>query len=129
VVSLSLDNTFNCAVLITTLCFLSDIDLAFHEVHRILKQHGTFVIGFVAKESPIGQSYFEIQARDVFYRVARFYSVPEVISHLNFTGFSHFEFVQTLFHPLEEIITLEPVKSGCGEGSFVVVRALKNKNT
>lgn len=128
-VSLSLDNTFNCAVLITTLCFLCDIDLAFQEVHRILKPHGAFVIGFVAKESPIGQSYLEIQDQDVFYRVARFYSVPEVISHLNMTGFAQFEFVQTLFHPLEQISTIEPVKSGCGEGSFVVVRALKNKNT
>lgn len=120
------DSTFNCAVMITTLCFLSDIHQAFQEVCRVLKPQGIFVIGFVAKESPIGQSYLAIQSQDVFYQVANFYSTPEVISHLQMTGFTHFESAQTLFDPLEEITTIEPVKFGYGEGSFVVLRAIKN---
>jgi len=40
-------------------------------------------------------------------------------------SFRDFRFVQTVFHRLDEIKEIEPVKEGYGEGSFVVVRARK----
>jgi hypothetical protein len=40
--------------------------------------------------------------------------------------FIDFHIVQTIFHDLSEIKEAEPVKNGFGEGSFVVIRALKN---
>ena len=51
------DQEFDFALMVTTVCFLDDIDLAFHEVFRVLKPHGAFVIGFVDRSSPIGKSY------------------------------------------------------------------------
>ena len=33
---------------------------------------------------------------------------------------------QTLFHPLEEVGSDEPVRDGFGEGAFVVIRGLRN---
>ena len=40
-------------------------------------------------------------------------------------GFKKFSFVQTIFHKLDEIKTKEEIKDGYGEGSFVVIGAMK----
>jgi len=114
-------------VMVTTLCFLGDVRKAFREAHRILTPSGDFILGYIDKRSPIGKQYLEIQSQDVFYRVASFYSTEEVLTYLKNTGFSDFVFAQTLFHPLDEINEIEPVKSGYGEGSFVAIRANKKK--
>jgi len=69
--------------------------------------------------------YQQHKNENVFYRVATFYSVDEVVSHLKMAGFKVFNFAQTIFHNLAEIKGIEPVREGYGEGSFVVVRAVK----
>jgi hypothetical protein len=61
----------------------------------------------------------------MFYRIATFYTVDEVVSNLKKVGFKNFNFTQTIFHNLAEIRDIEPIKEGYGEGSFVVVRAIK----
>jgi len=119
------DESFEHALMVTTLCFLDDVHRSFLEVRRILKPGGAFVIGFIARESPLGQLYEQYKAGNVFYRIASFYTVEEVLAALRKAGFTGFRFTQTIFHPLEEITTPEPVKSGYGEGSFIVIRAIK----
>jgi len=119
------DAQFDFATMVTTICFLDDVEVAFNEAYRILKPGGCLIIGFIDKDSSIGQLYQQHKNENVFYRVATFYSVDEVVSHLKMAGFKVFNFAQTIFHNLAEIKGIEPVREGCGEGSFVVVRALK----
>lgn len=119
------DNEFDFALMVTTICFLDDLDLAFGEVRRVLKPGGFFVIGFVDKNSPLGKFYQSRQSKSVFYKDATFYSVDDILSHLKKAAFADAAFRQTIFRPLGEIEDAEPVKEGYGEGSFVVVRGVK----
>jgi len=119
------DCKFDYALMVTTLCFLDNVNAAFKEVYRVLKPEGYLINGFVDKDSKIGRIYEEYKQESVFYRIARFYSVYEVVKHLEKAGFKNFEFNQTIFHSLQKIQSVEPVKSGYGEGSFVVIKAKK----
>jgi len=119
------DSVFDFALMITTICFVDDIRSAFREANRVLKDRGSFIIGFIDRDSPIGKLYERYKEKNVFYRVATFYTVDEVISHLKEAGFQDFKFSQTVFHSLSDIKSIEQSKAGYGEGSFVVIRAIK----
>ncbi len=120
------DSQFDFVLMVTTLCFLDDIDLAFGEAFRTIKSGGQFVIGFVDKTSAMGKHYLKHKNESVFYKTATFYSVKEVVFQLEKSGFKHFNFTQTLFKPLKEITAIEPIKNGYSEGSFVVIRGIKH---
>jgi SAM-dependent methyltransferase len=119
------DGSFDFALMVTTICFLDDVEAALKEACRIIRPFGSLIIGFVDKDSPLGKLYQQHRRESLFYSVATFYSVNEVISQLEKAGFKGFSFVQTIFHDLTEISDIEPIKRGYGEGSFVVVRAIK----
>jgi SAM-dependent methyltransferase len=117
--------SFDFVLMVTTICFLDDVNAAFREAARVVKPAGALVIGFIAKDSPLGTLYQQHKAGSVFYHVANFYAVDEVILHLKSAGFKGFTFTQTIFHALQEIREVEPVKPGYGEGSFVVIKGVK----
>ena len=117
------NDRFDFVLMVTTICFLDDIQSAFREVHRILRRRGHFIIGFVDRESSLGKIYEQNREKSEFYKVANFYSVDEIISYLRQIGFRHFDFRQTIFRSLNDIRGIEPVESGFGRGSFVVIRA------
>ncbi|MBW2618951.1 MAG: methyltransferase domain-containing protein [Deltaproteobacteria bacterium] len=119
------DGCFDFALMVTTVCFVDDIERSFKEALRVLKPAGAFIIGFIDRKSPLGKIYQQHKAENVFYRLARFYSTTEIVAHLEEAGFSAFSFSQTIFQNPDEMSEVEPVKEGYGEGSFVVVRALK----
>lgn len=124
---LPLDNaSFDFAVMVTTICFLDDTNAALKEAYRVLKPRGSLIIGFVDRESLVGQIYQKHKAENVFYRHAKFLSVGEVIALMEATGFFDFKFTQTIFRPIQEIHEPEAVKDDFGEGSFVVVRGVKS---
>jgi len=120
------DSVFDCALMITTICFLDNIEGAFKEAYRVLKSGGFLIIGFVDRDSVIGRQYQRQKEKSVFYRIATFYYVDEVIVYLRKAGFRDFHFSQTIFHSLSEMECIEPVKEGYGEGSFVVIKAMKD---
>jgi len=119
------DAQFDYALMITTICFLDDIRTALKEIYRTLKPGGALIIGFVPRDSPLGIWYEQKKKNNVFYKVVTFYSVDDVIYHLEDTGFTNFSFVQTIFHDLNEITDIEPIRKGYGKGSFVVVKGIR----
>ncbi|MFO7997077.1 MAG: methyltransferase domain-containing protein [Dehalococcoidia bacterium] len=121
------DGVFGFALMVTTICFLDDVEAALKEACRVIEPAGSVIIGFIDKDSPLGKLYQQRREESVFYDVATFYSVSDIVSQLRKAGFKAFNFVQTIFHNLAEISDIEPTKEGYGEGSFVVVRATKQK--
>lgn len=119
------DNHFGFVLMVATLCFLDDVGAALKEAYRVTKLNGSLIIGFVDKQSPLGKIYLKYKNESVFYRIATFYSVDEVLWYLERARFSDFCFTQTIFRNLNEISNIEPIKNGYGKGSFVVVRARK----
>ena len=119
------DSAFDFALMVTIICFVDDLQASFKEAYRILKSGGCLIIGFIDRGSPIGQSYERYKENNVFYRAATFYSVADVVPILKKAGFGDLAFSQTIFKNLSDIDRLELVKSGYGEGSFVVIKAIK----
>ena len=116
------DCSFDFALMVTVICFLDDVDQAFREACRILKQHGTLVIGFIDRESELGQRYSQKQKQSQFYRDAIFYSAGELEALLTNVGFSGFVYRQTLMPGETNDLT---VREGHGSGGFVVLQAHK----
>lgn len=119
------DMRFDFAVMVFCVSYFSDVSTAFKEAFRVLKKDGCLVVGFIDKDSTIGRAYEQRRADSTFYRHAKFYTVDKITTELGMAGFRHFEFNQTLFGELDSIHTLQFSKPGYGEGSWVVVKALK----
>jgi len=119
------NNSKKAVLMVTTICFVDDIYKSFQEVHRVLKDDGLFIIGFVDKNSPIGKSYLVNKDKSIFYKDAMFFGTKELLELLNNTGFKTNNIYQTVFGKLDEITTVQNVLSGYGKGSFIVIKAQK----
>jgi SAM-dependent methyltransferase len=118
-------SSFDYALVVTTICFVDSPPLMCSEARRILRPGGRLLIGFIDRESNLGQHYLAHQAESVFYRDAIFYSADEVARILEEAGFSIDSWVQTLAHPLPETHEIEPLRPGRGQCAFVVVSATR----
>ncbi|QFU83090.1 class I SAM-dependent methyltransferase [Natronorubrum aibiense] len=119
------DDSFETALIVTTICFVDDIPQTLAEADRVLEPSGRLVIGYIDKDSPVGQRYQETKDENPFYRDATFVSTDELLTALEAAGFTEFEFVQTIYHWLDEIDGPEPIEEGYGDGSFVGIKATR----
>lgn len=119
------DLRFDFVLMNFCISYFDDLHIAFREAARVLKNKGTLIIGFLDRNSIIGEEYERRKPDSTFYRTANFYTVDKVVQELTRAGFRHFNFCQTLFKPLNEINEFEPAKPGYGQGSFVVIQARK----
>ena len=122
------DCLFDHALMVTTICFVKDMDAAFREVFRILKPGGVFVNGFIDRESPLGRLYQKNSKDNPFYGAANFLGAAEVISSLGRTGFGAVQSRQTLFRDPDQTEIVEKSIVGHGRGSFVAIKARKPRD-
>jgi ubiquinone/menaquinone biosynthesis C-methylase UbiE len=115
--------TFDFVLMVTTVCFLSDISKAFSEVYRILKANGEIILAIIDKNSKLGRKYEKEKSSNKFYSDAHFYSTKELTALLQQSGFQNFQYWQTLTSLKETEI--EKPQKGFGQGSFVVIKANK----
>lgn len=112
-------------VLMNCLSYLENPEKAFKESYRILKYGGSLLLPFIDKDSLIGKYYETKRDQSLFYKQASFYSVLELEAKLKRAGFKILAFSQTLFNDLDKITQAEPVKPGYGEGSYILIKAIK----
>lgn len=115
------DDEFDLVLMVTTICFVDDISQSLSEAHRVLKENGYVILGFIDKDSELGQKYQNKRKRSRFYREAVFVPTAEILNLLQKAGFKTDQTRQVL-------IPGEPpdaVRAGFGEGSFVVIRSTK----
>jgi len=122
------DESKDFALMVTTICFVDDMYKSFQEAHRVLKQNGHLIIGFVDKNSPIGKLYLEHRNESLFYQDAIFFGTEEIYELLQKTGFKIEETFQTVFGKLTEIKQIQETIEGFGKGGFVVIKAIKSKS-
>lgn len=120
------DNSYDFALMVTTICFFDDVLKAFHETRRILRPGGSIIVGIIDKNSPLGQFLENEKNSNVFYKDATFYSVAEACDLLERSKFNNIEVIQTIFGDVSLIRTLQMYKKSYGEGGFVVIKASKS---
>jgi len=120
------DGSFDQALVVTTICFVDSPERMLTEVRRVLKPGGRLAIGFIDRESVLGQNCLVHQAESVFYREATFYSADEVVRLLLKARFSISAWGQTLARPLSETREIEPLRTGRGRCAFVIAAAKRD---
>lgn len=115
------DAIFDYVLMVTTLCFVDDVAKSFKEAHRVVKDGGFCLVGFVDRQSELGRQYSAKKEESRFYREANFFSTQEVLTSLKKAGFAIANIVQTLI-PGELPGTL---LENFGRGSFVAIQGVK----
>jgi len=118
---------FDFVLIVTTICFVKEPLITLKEIKRILKIGGSIIIGLIDKNSELGKLYESKKDESKFYRIAKFYSAERMKKWLNRLSFSDLTIYQTIFHNLNEINTVEPIKEGYGKGGFLVFKGKKQK--
>ncbi len=121
------DECFAAALLVTVICFVQDVQLLLTEAAQVIRPGGSLVLGFIARESELGQLYEARKTGDRFYSEARFYSTDQVAAMVLGAGLRDLRFRQTIL-PLSGAAALA-VEEGYGRGSFVAIGAVKENRS
>lgn len=115
---------FDFVLFVTTICFVDDLKKSIKESCRVLKNHGTLIIGFIDKHSEYGKQYQIKSKKSVFYQDAVFYSAEDILNVLAQETFEILDIIQTVFPT--NLAALDTIEEGYGRGSFIVIKANKN---
>ncbi|MFB6095737.1 MAG: class I SAM-dependent methyltransferase, partial [Halodesulfurarchaeum sp.] len=55
------DDSFGLALVVTTICFVDDVSATLAEAARVLRPGGSVLLGYIDRESEVGQHYQDIQ--------------------------------------------------------------------
>ncbi len=119
------DESIDYILMVTVICFLTDLPTAIKEIRKALKPGGRLIIGFIDRESHLGKKYESMKDASRFYKWATFYSVPHIMYTFTSSGFHDFLVSQTLFTDPKDMVRSDPVREGHGEGGFVVLLGSK----
>lgn len=114
------DSMFDFVLMVTTLCFVDDIHQSLKEARRVISPVGCIIVGFIDKDSELGQQYMAKRNTNVFYKDANFISTLQLSEYLKNAGFEKLIFKQTLIPEEPKEIIL----NGYGRGAFVAVKAV-----
>lgn len=119
------EDQFDFALLVTVVCFVKDVAQLLFEGKRVIKVGGQVIVGFVDKESALGQFYLVHKDSNKFYREAYFYSTQEIVTFMQQVGLGQMQSCQTIFGLPGSDEAIYQVRSGAGEGAFVAISAKK----
>jgi ubiquinone/menaquinone biosynthesis C-methylase UbiE len=123
------DGSFGAVFIIVTMCFVDDPLKVLKEASRVLEDEGFVILGLILKESPWA-SFYEKKGEEgnVFYKIARFYTINELKSMLKNVGLKIVEVRSTLLQPpTEEPLHFELSRKGYyKEAGFVAIRLGKD---
>ncbi len=117
--------SFDFVLFNTVICFFDSPEMAFLESYRILRPGGLVLIGFIDRESYLGNIYNEEKEESKFFKDADFYSISEISRILTESGYGSLEYAQTLIFDIKSNILSEKISSGYGKGSYVVIKGYK----
>jgi SAM-dependent methyltransferase len=117
---------FDYVLLVTVICFVSDMLKLLREIHRVLAPGGLLINAFIDRNSALGRVYESHKNTNKFYRQARFYSAEQVADCTRQAGFSDLIFLQTILGLPAETQDFDRIQSGYGGGAFVVLSARKS---
>ena len=109
-------------LMVTTICFLDDLDLALTEAARVLRPEGSLVVGFVDAGSTLGRRYQQRRDQSRFYRTATFYETNDIVARLGEAGLAVTKVAQTLMQDPEDLTDTDAIREGFGQGAFVAIR-------
>lgn len=119
------DKTFDCILIIMTLCFVENPLDVLKEAGRVLNKNGSILLDIVPKDSPWGIFYEEKKkAGHPFYSNARFYTLKDVENMLQIAGLKISRIRSTLLQrPDAPRRVEEPVEGYVKDAGFLCIEA------
>ncbi len=120
------DKSFDLVLMVTTICFVDDIDKSFEEAKRVLADDGHLIIAFVDRDSPLGKFYEAHKAKSRFYKEATFYSKKDIFKLLKSHGFVLKRCNEALFGESLEALRCK-IHDGCKKGGAFLSLVARKK--
>ena len=117
--------SFDFVLMVTTICFIDDVDKTCEEIKRILKPNGQVIVAFVDKDSLVSELHMQEKEKSVFYKDAAFFNTSEVSNTLRQHNFSINQTLKTVFGNMVENNKSKTPKDSYGKWDFVVIKATK----
>jgi len=122
------NKVFGGVFLIVTLCFVDNPLKVLEESARVLIDDGSIILGLILKESPWARFYKEKARKgNIFYKIARFYSLKEIEAMLAAAKLKIVEVSSTIFEaPAERPLRFQlPRRGYYKEAGFTALKVKK----